>query len=262
MARRTTQKYTAQQKRDAIQLANEIGASLAAVRLGIPKGTLSCWRFKDQAARKMGGAWPPFPAPAEEIDEVEQAPSATPLPAAKARRIAKVYTPSQRAVALELVAAIGVNAASRQLGISRYSLYEWRRKVEKAAQGKGDSPTSGPDPKDVGAKRDGEILAVWHEHPGLGPSQVRNQLRRKGIKVSLEARWWEKTCLTGGLSTVLRPDGGRGGAFSTRWRRRIVGLNRLIFKTLQMKIFGASLILKGIYTSLTMMVYLFLKRMV
>jgi len=180
MARRSTQKYTAQQKRDAIELANEIGTSLAAVRLGIPKGSLSCWRFKDQAARKTGGAWPPFPAPAEEVDEVEQ----TPLPAVKARRIAKIYTPSQRAVALELVAKIGVNAASRQLGISRFSLYEWRRKVEGAAQGKGDSPTSGPDPKDVEAKRDAEILAVWHEHPGLGPSQVRNQLRRKGIKVS------------------------------------------------------------------------------
>ena len=46
MARRSTQKYTAQQKRDAIELANEIGTSLAAVRLGIPKGSLSCWRFR------------------------------------------------------------------------------------------------------------------------------------------------------------------------------------------------------------------------
>jgi transposase InsO family protein len=85
---------------------------------------------------------------------------------------------------LELVAKIGVNAAGRQLGISRYSLYEWRRKVEKAAEGRGESPTSGPDPKDIEAQRDAEILAVWREHPGLGPSQVRNQLRRAGIKVS------------------------------------------------------------------------------
>ncbi len=53
-----------------------------------------------------------------------------------------------------------------------------------AAEGKGESPTSGPDPKDLEAQRDAEILAVWREHPGLGPSQVRNQLRRKAIKVS------------------------------------------------------------------------------
>ena len=25
----------------------------------------------------------------------------------------------------------------------------------------------------------------WHRHPGLGPSQIRNQLRRKNIKVSV-----------------------------------------------------------------------------
>ena len=25
----------------------------------------------------------------------------------------------------------------------------------------------------------------WHRHPGLGPSQIRNQLRRKGVKVSV-----------------------------------------------------------------------------
>lgn len=179
MARAATQKYTPQQKRDAIELANEIGNTLAADRLDIPRGTLSCWRFKDQAARKRGGAWPPLPAPGEEIDEVEQAP----LPV-KARRVAKIYSPSQRAVALELVAKVGVYAASQELGMSRYALYEWLRRQRKAAAGEGDSPTSGPDPKDLEAKRDAEILAVWREHPGLGPSQVRNQLRRAGIKVS------------------------------------------------------------------------------
>lgn len=35
------------------------------------------------------------------------------------------------------------------------------------------------------AQRDQEILAEYRRHPGLGPSQVRNQLRRKNIKVSI-----------------------------------------------------------------------------
>jgi len=35
------------------------------------------------------------------------------------------------------------------------------------------------------ARRDAEILAEWRRHPGLGPSQIRNQLRRKGVKVSV-----------------------------------------------------------------------------
>jgi transposase InsO family protein len=34
------------------------------------------------------------------------------------------------------------------------------------------------------AQRDKEILDEWHRHPGLGPSQIRNQLRRKSIRVS------------------------------------------------------------------------------
>ena len=68
--------------------------------------------------------------------------------------------------------------------ISRYSIYDWQRKVTKAAEGKGASPTSGP-PRDIAEQRDKEILDEWHRHPGLGPSQIRNQLRRKGIKVSV-----------------------------------------------------------------------------
>jgi len=100
------------------------------------------------------------------------------------RRTAKVFTPSQRAQALELAAQVGVTAAGKQLEISRFSIYEWRRKAKLAAQGKGESPTSGPDPADIEARRDQEILTLWREHPGLGPSQVRNQLQRKGIKVA------------------------------------------------------------------------------
>ena len=33
--------------------------------------------------------------------------------------------------------------------------------------------------------RDSKILKEWMSHPGLGPSQVRNQLRREGLKVSV-----------------------------------------------------------------------------
>jgi transposase InsO family protein len=98
--------------------------------------------------------------------------------------VARKYTPSEKARALEAMAAHGVRAASKQLGISRFSLYQWQRQVKRAAAGQGSSPTSGPDPKDIEAQRDREILGEWHKHPGLGPSQIRNQLRRRGIKVS------------------------------------------------------------------------------
>ena len=181
-------KYTAQEKREAIQLSRDVGTIAAASRLNIPSGTLSCWRYKDRTARKEGGEWPPMPAPRDDEDEVATASpeivSSASAPTTPGKVVAKVYSPSERAAALELAAHVGISAASKEMGISRHSLYEWRRKLSLASEGKGESPTSGQDPKEIEAKRDAEILAVWREHPGLGPSQVRNQLRRKGIKVS------------------------------------------------------------------------------
>ncbi len=140
----------------------------------------------------------PEPAPActppneATADEVAVAPAVGPVPsplAAKrvlrAARGAKLYTPSQKAAVVEHAAAHGVSAASATFQVSRFAVYEWQRRVAKAAAGKGPSPTSGPGPKDIEAQRDGEILSEWKKHPGLGPSQIRNQLRRGGIKVSV-----------------------------------------------------------------------------
>ncbi len=193
---RKLRKYTLDEKREAIGLALEFGAGEAAQRLSLPTGTVSCWAFKAREAEKAGKEWPPRVEPRAEEEE-PSASSPTDETASKdeaaskdgtasnaRRRVAKAYTPSQRAAALERAAKIGVTAASKELGISRFSLYQWRRKVALAAGGQGDSPTSGPDPADIEAKRDQEILTMWREHPGLGPSQVRNQLRRKSIKVS------------------------------------------------------------------------------
>ena len=105
----------------------------------------------------------------------------------KKARVAKSYTPSQKAEVLEHADAHGVTAASEKFGISRFSIYDWRRKLAKAAKGEGPSPTSGPAPKDIEAQRDRELLDEWHKHPGLGPSQIVNQLRRRGIKVAVHA---------------------------------------------------------------------------
>ena len=62
------------------------------------------------------------------------------------RKIATVYMPSQRAEALELAVKNGVTAASKVLGMDRFSIYEWRRKVKLAATGKGNSPASAQTP--------------------------------------------------------------------------------------------------------------------
>ena len=101
------------------------------------------------------------------------------------KKIAISYTPSQRAQALEYAAKHGVGATNEKLGMSRFSIYDWRRKLTAATAGLGPSPTSGPSVADIETRRDREILGEWKLHPGLGPSQIRNQLRRKGVKVSV-----------------------------------------------------------------------------
>jgi transposase InsO family protein len=109
----------------------------------------------------------------------------TPPPSGLVKRVARSYTPSEKAQALEHAATHGVSAASDELGISRFSIYDWQRKLKKAAAGEGPSPTSGPSPRTIEEQRDQEILGEWRKHPGLGPSQIRNQLRRRGVKVSV-----------------------------------------------------------------------------
>ena len=169
--------YTLAEKQAAIARTLAVGAAATSKELGISSGTLSCWAHKARRG-DPGYALPaPEPAPAPAVP--------TPEPASKPANVARVYTPSEKARALELAGKVGITAAGKELGISRYSLYDWRRKVQRAAAGQGDSPTSGPDPADIEARRDKEILDLWRKHPGLGPSQIRNQLRRQGVKVAV-----------------------------------------------------------------------------
>lgn len=201
-AGREARQYTDEERRRATELALLVGPAAAARETSIPKGTLSFWRF--QARRSNGGATagagagagargpvtPSERTSAGVVASVAPAastgtPGAAPQVCPPKGPVARSYTPSQRAQALELVARIGVKKAARELGISRFSLHEWRRKAALHARGlAATSPILGSD-ADPAVERDRKILELWRAHPGLGPSQVRNQLRRAGVKVSV-----------------------------------------------------------------------------
>ncbi len=193
--KQTRRQYTADEKKRAVALAKEKGVCAAAHELGIPQSNVSKWWAvaatgvepsgpvlepgTTEAVAPTASASPPAP-PAPTPTEAPTKPS----PMRRAR-VAKVYTPTQIAQALERVAAIGVRPAAKELGISRNALRDWERKVQKAAKGEGVAPTSGPDPKTIEQRRDASILSEWRKQQGLGPSQIRNQLRRAGTKVSV-----------------------------------------------------------------------------
>ena len=176
--------YTGEQRQAVVATVRTKGVNAASKEHGIPQSCVSKWASTAGVTR--GGGAPtltPTPAPT---------PLTTPPTLAKPTkrrtlkpRVAKMYTPSQKAEVVEHAATHGVTAASEKFGISRFSIYDWRRLVAKAAKGEGPSPTSGPAPKDIEAQRDRELLDEWHKHPGLGPSQIVNQLRRKGIKIAV-----------------------------------------------------------------------------
>lgn len=166
--------YTADEKQAVLADVPKLGVMRAAARHKIPIACVSRWKTQ---SKRVG-------RPLKKCTPKGRTSSTSPSKVV-GRRPAKRYTPSQRAEILEYAAKRGVTKASKKFKVSRFSVQNWRDRESKAALGDGPSVTSGPAQKDVEAKRDREILSEWKTHPGLGPSQIRNQMRRHGIKVSV-----------------------------------------------------------------------------
>jgi transposase InsO family protein len=211
MERKKRRQYTPMEQAAVVRDVDELGVVGAAKKHDVPQSCVSRWACAARDAL-ASAAEPEVTQAPEAVPTLQPLASGTPAtiagsddvqaknslgtkpvlsePPAAAKgkpgsRVAKLYTPSQKAQVLEHAAAHGVTAAAEKFGISRFSIYDWQRKLAKAAKGEGPSPTSGPAPADIEAQRDQEILAQWHKHPGLGPSQIANQLRRDGIKVAV-----------------------------------------------------------------------------
>jgi len=209
MGIRQARTYTVAERQQAVEVTNRLGPVAASLELGIPKGTLSCWAFLArhgaelvggpsaaslgvgpvaEAAQPAAGATvetAPAPAPKPAPKPAAAEPAAT--PETKPSTVAKIYTPSQRAQILEYAEKHGPAATSKKFQVSRFSIRDWKRKTAAAAAGgNAPAPTTGPDTNPA-AERERRVLHEWRAHPGLGPSQVRNQLRRAGYKVSVHS---------------------------------------------------------------------------
>lgn len=185
--KRTRRFYTVEERAAALALAREKGVIRAALELDLPHSNVSRWLCSARAASPpVAGPEAALPPPAATAASPAPAETTGSGSASRRARVAKVYTPTQIAQALERVAAIGVRPAAAELSMSRTTLRDWERKAKRAARGEGPAPTSGPAPQDVAARRDKAIVDEWKKQSGLGPSQVRNQLRRLGMTVSTQ----------------------------------------------------------------------------
>jgi transposase InsO family protein len=180
-------KYTTTERERAIERGNAVGPNAAARELGIPAGTIAYWQHMARQTAVDGsvtGTAPAPPSPAPISNPTKQ--SGSTAAERPKKRVAKAYTPSQRAEALELAAKVGVAAAARQLGMTPFSIYDWRRQLKQHAAGEATATHPLVDKEGVtSSERDRLIIAEWRAHPGLGPSQIRNQMRRQGLKVSI-----------------------------------------------------------------------------
>jgi putative transposase len=175
-----SRRYTPKERLAALKLADKVGLAEASRKLGIPNTTICGWRSqaKNAAAAAAPEATPQAPEKAAEAS----APAAS---VARKKRVAKFYSPSLKAQILEYAAQHGNTEAASKFGATRFAIYDWQRKAKLQAEGKAkDSPVVSSD-EDPTVVRDQRIFAEWKSSTGLGPSQVRNQLRRQGMKVSI-----------------------------------------------------------------------------
>ena len=98
------------------------------------------------------------------------------------------YRPAEKAKFIHLADRIGVAKAVAQTGVSSWSFYRWMRDraIARSASDPDGARGLGHVPKppriQVPEAMQKQVLAVWRHNPGFGPSQVRNQLRRVGLR--------------------------------------------------------------------------------
>jgi transposase InsO family protein len=96
----------------------------------------------------------------------------------------KRYSRAQKDEILNYSLENSIADASVKFDVSETTIYEWNRMDKRRGLNAVTQQTvpSNDDPKTI---RDDKILAMWRRHPGYGPSQIRNMLKRAGFRVSV-----------------------------------------------------------------------------
>jgi len=106
------------------------------------------------------------------------------IPSGRQRR----YRPAEKAKFLRLADRIGVAKTVARTGVSPWSVYRWIRDREIARSAgdpdglRGLGHVQKPPRIQVPEAMQKQVLAVWRNNRGFGPSQIHNQLRRVGVR--------------------------------------------------------------------------------
>lgn len=97
----------------------------------------------------------------------------------------KRYAPAVKREILGFALENGVASAAVKYGVTETTIYDWRKAAKRRGSETGNFPAGQAVEEDSKVERDRRILAMWRQHPGYGPSQIRNMLKRSGFRVSV-----------------------------------------------------------------------------
>lgn len=98
------------------------------------------------------------------------------------------FSQEQKLTILKSAEKLGVKPAAGIAGVHYTTVYDWRNQLE----AKGEKAffehhpsIPGRGVKKITPEQEEAVLTTWKNNPGFGPGQVRNQLRRQGITISI-----------------------------------------------------------------------------
>ena len=109
-------------------------------------------------------------------------------PAKKQSNFGKRFSSTEKQNILKIAEKNGIASTAKEYQVSEVSIYNWRKKIKaNGSAGLDDGRTNNSGAKPVPEWKRKKVLAVKETDPGFGPSQIRNQLRREGITISIES---------------------------------------------------------------------------
>jgi len=99
------------------------------------------------------------------------------------------FNQEQKLAVLKSAERVGIKDAAGMAEVHYTTVYEWQHQLEALGEEgflayKASIPGRGI--KKISAGKEEAVLSTWKRYPGFGPGQVRNQLRRQGITVSIK----------------------------------------------------------------------------
>ena len=103
-------------------------------------------------------------------------------------KLGKRYSVAEKTAIIKKAQESDVKTAAKESGVSMGAIYHWLSlSKEKGQDGLIDGRSKNPGAKPVADWKRQKVLAVKETDPGFGPSQIRNQLRRQGVTISIES---------------------------------------------------------------------------